>query len=60
MILKIKILGQTYSLLEGYIDHFQGQKMNSPDFLKIVLELLRTYLAIGIGPKKPTFWSLLA
>ena len=40
---KIKILGQTLALREGHVDHFQGQKTRFPGFLKVSLELSKSY-----------------
>ena len=52
---KIKIFGQNLALWEGHFDHFQGQKTRFLDFLKVVLEMFRSYLGIVLGLKRPTF-----
>ena len=55
MILKIKIVRQNLALWEGHIDLFQGQKTRFLVFLKVALELFRSYFSIGLGLKRFTF-----
>ena len=52
---KIKIWGQKLALWEGHFDHFGGQKSRFFDFLKVVLEMFRSYLGIVFGLKSRTF-----
>ena len=55
---KIKIFGQKLALWEGHFDHFGGQKSCFLDFLKVALEMLRSWLCIIIGFKRPTFMCI--
>ena len=55
---KIKILGQKLALWEGHFDRFAGQKSRFLDFLKVGLELFRSYLGIVLGLKWPTFMCI--
>ena len=55
MTTKIKVLGQNLVLWEGHFDHFQGKKTHFLDFLKVVLEMFRSYLGIILGFKSLTF-----
>ena len=50
-----KDLDQFLARQEGNFDHFQGQKTRFLDFLKVGLELFRSYLGIVLGLKRPTF-----
>ena len=52
---KIKNVGQKLALCEGYFDHFGGPKSRFFDFFKVVLEMLRSWLSIIFGFKRPTF-----
>merc|ERR1711923_307945 len=52
---KIKIVCQKFALGEGHFDHFGVQKSRFLDFLKVVLELFRSYFGIVLGLKWPTF-----
>ena len=51
---KIQIVGQNLALGKGSFDHFQGQNTRFLDFLKVSLELFRSYLGIVLGLKRPT------
>ena len=52
---KIKIVGKILAFWEGHFDHFQGQRTCFLEFLKVGLELYRSYLNIVFGLKMPTF-----
>ena len=55
---KIKNFGQKLALWEGHFHHFGGQKSRFLDFLKVVLEMLRSWLGIIFGFKRPTFMCI--
>ena len=55
---KIKNVGQNLALWEGHFDHFGGQKSRFFDFLKVVLEMLRSWLGIIFGFKRSTFMCI--
>merc|ERR1712155_158459 len=55
MTTKIKILWQNLALWEGHFDHFGGKKSRFLEFLKVGLELFRSYLGIIFGLKSLTF-----
>ena len=52
---KIKILCQNMSLKEGNFGYFQGQKTCFLEFLKVGLEMFRSFLGIVFGLKSPNF-----
>ena len=55
---KIKIVGQNLALWEGHFDDFGGQKSRFLDFLKVVLEMFRSYLSIISGLIRPIFMCI--
>ena len=50
---KIEIYGQILALGECHFDNFQGQKTSFLDFLKVALELFRSWLGIIFELKTP-------